>query len=225
MGRAVDLAHLNPKAATAAGRIMKRALDLAIAAPAALVTLPLMLVIALAIRLDSPGPAILKQKRVGLRGATFECRKFRSMYVNNAPGVHQEVVARWFHGIPDAHGGFKIRQDPRVTRVGRWIRRTSLDELPQLFNVLRGEMSLVGPRPAIEYELAYYEAWYFDRFLVRPGITGLWQVSGRDQLSAPEMMRLDLQYIRNWSVGLDLKMILLTVPAVLGRKLKGTHSG
>ena len=194
----------------------KRALDLVVGGVALIVLLPAMAVLAILVRLDSPGPAIFRQQRIGLGGATFSIWKFRSMVVGNDVELHRDATAAWYAAVPVA-GSYKVEDDPRITRVGRFLRRFSLDELPQLFNVVRGDMSLVGPRPSIEYELSLYEPWYFDRFRVPPGMTGLWQVSGRDQTSAPAMMKLDVEYVRCSSLMTDLKILLRTVPAVLGR--------
>jgi lipopolysaccharide/colanic/teichoic acid biosynthesis glycosyltransferase len=197
----------------------KRLVDLAGAGIALLLLSPLMLAIALAIRLDSAGPALFFQDRVGQDGRVFRMWKFRSMYLGSVDQPHRSAAAAWFAAKPRPDG-YKLRDDARVTRVGRWLRRTSLDELPQLFNVLRGDMSLVGPRPAIPYELTYYEPAYFARQLVKPGMTGLWQVLGRDQLPASEMMSLDARYVREQSLGLDLRILALTLPALLGRPPK-----
>lgn len=193
----------------------KRILDVAIAVPVLVVLSPLMGIIALAIRLDSGSPVLFRQERVGLRGTRYQMVKFRSMYANASEKVHADASASWFTAQPGTDG-YKTLRDPRITRVGRFIRRTSADELPQLFNVLRGEMSLVGPRPAIPYELDHYEGWYFERLKTPPGMTGLWQVSGREKRSAPEMMALDVRYVRACSPLLDLLLLLLTVPALLG---------
>jgi len=160
--------------------------------------------------LDSPGPVLFRQPRAGRYGRPFTVFKFRSMYVN-AEAELEKLRAR-----NEASGPlFKLRDDPRRTRVGRLLRETSLDELPQLLNVLRGDMSLVGPRPAILSEVAQYQDWHLKRLEVLPGITGLWQVSGRSDLTFDEMVMLDIYYGENWSLGLDLRIILRTVPQVL----------
>jgi lipopolysaccharide/colanic/teichoic acid biosynthesis glycosyltransferase len=194
---------------------LKRVADLACAVGLAVVLSPLMLLIAALIRLDSSGPALYVQERVGLGSRPFRMLKFRTMYLGSDDASHRQAAADWFAGVP-APAGYKMRQDPRVTRVGRFLRRTSLDELPQLFNVLRGDMSLVGPRPAIAYELEFYLEWHYERFSVRPGVTGLWQISGRDWVPAAEMMRLDCEYVRHCSAWLDFKIVALTVPSLLG---------
>lgn len=189
---------------------LKRAMDIVISGLGLLLLSPLILLIALAIRLDSPGPVFFKQKRVGRGGKLFTIYKFRSM-IENA-----EEVRPYLEALNEADGPlFKIKDDPRQTRIGRFLRRTSLDELPQLYNVLRGEMSLVGPRPALPEEVAQYQDWHRKRLEVSPGMTGLWQVSGRSKLSFDEMVLLDLYYVENWSPALDLRIILKTIPLVL----------
>ncbi len=171
---------------------------------------PLMLLIALAIKLDSPGPVLFKQIRVGKGGQKFVFYKFRSMH----QGAEEEQPK--LTDLDEVVGPtFKIRNDPRCTRVGRILRRTSLDELPQLYNVLRGEMSLVGPRPALPSEVEQYKEWHRRRLEISPGITGLWQVSGRSELTFDEMCLLDIYYLENWSPLLDLKIALKTIPAVI----------
>lgn len=192
------------------GKVSKRCLDIVVAlAVLALAALP-MLCIALAIRLTSPGPVLFRQLRVGKGGRLFTMYKFRSMYQDA-----ELRLAEVMH-LNEAEGPiFKIRNDPRVTPIGRWLRRTSLDELPQLFNVLRGEMSLVGPRPPLMREVLDYEPWHLERLTVKPGITGLWQVSGRSNLPFQEMMRLDIEYVIHWSLWLDLRLLALTIVTVL----------
>ena len=192
----------------------KRPLDLFIASTALLVTSPLLALLAIAVRVDSPGPALFRQERVGAGGKRFQIWKLRTMHADNDEQAHRQVAANWFAG-QDNGTGFKTLRDPRITRLGRVLRRTSLDELPQLFNVLKGEMSIVGPRPAIPYEIELYEPDYFRRQEVAPGVTGLWQVSGRERLSAQAMMALDLDYVERASLSLDLKIILMTAPAVI----------
>jgi lipopolysaccharide/colanic/teichoic acid biosynthesis glycosyltransferase len=198
--------------------VVKRALDLLVTVPALLLFSPVMVVIALAVKLDSTGPAMFRQERVGRNGHTFGCWKFRSMYHDCDEEYHREQARNWFKGTP-GQAGYKPRTDPRITRIGRILRATSLDELPQLLNVLVGDMSLVGPRPAIPYERALYKPWYLERERVNPGITGLWQVSGRDNVSAETMMLLDVVYVRRSSPWLDLKILACTVPALFGRPM------
>jgi lipopolysaccharide/colanic/teichoic acid biosynthesis glycosyltransferase len=192
----------------------KRPLDFTLALTALVLLAPLLLCIVVLIRIDSPGPALFGQQRIGRLGVPFTLWKFRSMYLSSSQEVHQRVSQDWF-AERAAGVRYKSADDPRVTRFGKYIRRSSLDELPQLFNVLRGEMSLVGPRPTMAYERSRYESWYFERELAPPGITGLWQVTGRDRLSAPQMVALDVRYVRECSLWLDLKILALTVPAVL----------
>ena len=189
---------------------LKRASDLVLGTLAVGAFGPLFVLIALAIKLDSPGPVFHRQKRIGRHGQPFSMLKFRSMRYD------AENVLSLLGDRNEAVGPmFKIRRDPRITRVGRWLRRTSLDELPQLLNVVRGQMSLVGPRPPLPQEVASYEDWQFGRLRVRPGMTGLWQVTGRSEIPFIEMVRLDLYYARNWSLWLDLKILLRTPPSVL----------
>jgi len=188
----------------------KRACDLAVSLVGLILLSPLMLLISVAIRLESPGPVLFKQVRVGKGGRRFVCYKFRSMR-QGAEEERPQLADR-----DEAVGPiFKIRHDPRCTRLGRFLRRTSMDEFPQLYNVLRGEMSLVGPRPAIPAEVEQYQEWHRRRLEASPGMTGLWQVSGRSQLTFDEMCLLDIYYLENWSPLLDLKIALKTAPAVL----------
>ena len=189
---------------------IKRAFDLVVVSVGLIALAPVLGLLALAVKLDSPGPIFYGQERVGKHGRHFKMLKFRSMVVG-AEQRKAELIA-----LNEATGPlFKMKRDPRVTRVGRFIRRCSLDELPQLFNVLRGEMSLVGPRPPVPSEVAQYEDWQVGRLRAIPGITGLWQVSGRSEVTFHDMVRLDLHYIRNWSIALDLEILLKTIPAVV----------
>lgn len=190
--------------------VLKRAIDILVAAVALILLSPLMGLIALAIKLDSRGPVLFKQTRVGKAGRPFTIYKFRSMYADAESQLPE------LEDLNEAVGPlFKIRDDPRRTRVGKWLRRTSLDELPQLFNVLRGDMSLVGPRPPLPREVEHYQPWHRKRLEVAPGMTGLPQVSGRSNLTFDEMAFLDLYYIQNWSPALDLMILLRTIPRVL----------
>jgi lipopolysaccharide/colanic/teichoic acid biosynthesis glycosyltransferase len=203
--------------------IVKRTVDLMGSATALILCSPLFLFIALAVKLTSKGPVFYRQQRVGRYGQTFTFLKFRSMYVNNDSNVHKEFVTRLIASTPgetkqsESGGGvFKLTGDKRITRVGGLLRRMSLDELPQFLNVLKGEMSLVGPRPPIPYELAAYQTWHRQRLLaVKPGITGLWQVMGRSSVRFDEMVRLDLRYASTWTPWLDLKILLRTPGAVI----------
>lgn len=198
------------RAEAGVAKIAKRVLDVIVASAGLMLAALPMLCIALTIRLTSPGPVLFRQARVGKGGRLFTSYKFRSMYMD-AEDRLEEV-----RHLNQADGPiFKIRQDPRMTPVGRFLRRTSLDELPQLFNAFRGEMSIVGPRPALMTEVLAYEPWQLGRLTVRPGLTGLWQVSGRSDLPFEAMMRLDLEYIRRWSLWFDLRLLILTVPAVV----------
>jgi exopolysaccharide biosynthesis polyprenyl glycosylphosphotransferase len=193
--------------------VVKRALDVAGGAGLLVLLSPLFLLVAALIKIDSAGPVFYRQTRVGKGGAVFQCMKFRSMRVG------ADLLREELDTLNEAQGPlFKIRADPRLTRVGRLIRRTSLDELPQLWNVLRGEMSLVGPRPPLPEEVERYEDWHRRRLEVVPGITGLWQVSGRSELTFDEMVMLDLYYIENWSLGLDLQILARTLPTVLAAR-------
>jgi lipopolysaccharide/colanic/teichoic acid biosynthesis glycosyltransferase len=202
---------------------LKRTLDIALALLALALLGPLMLVAGLLVKLTSRGPVIFKQPRLGKGGTPFTFYKFRSMVVNVDDRIHREYMAnliRSGHGEPASAGAstasYKMKADPRVTRIGKLIRMTSIDELPQLFNVIKGDMSMVGPRPPIPYEAAHYEPWHLRRILAtKPGITGLWQVEGRSRVSFSEMVRMDLRYIRNCSLMLDFKILLRTVAVVL----------
>ncbi|MBI4301048.1 MAG: sugar transferase [Chloroflexi bacterium] len=190
--------------------MIKRVIDLAVASTLFILLAPLWLILSIAIKLDSPGPALFKQVRIGKGGRAFQAYKFRSMK-NTAEADLPELRA-----LNEADGPlFKIKNDPRVTRVGHFLRRTSLDEMPQLINVLKGEMSLVGPRPPLPSEVEQYEIWHRKRLETAPGLTGLWQVSGRSDLPFDEMVLLDIYYIENWSLALDLRILLRTVPAIL----------
>jgi len=193
--------------------VWKRLFDLAFTGAILAAVWPLLLLIAAAVRLSSPGPVFFVQTRIGLGGAPFRMIKFRSMYVD-AERRRSEIAA-----LSDREGiCLKVRNDPRITPVGRWLRRASLDELPQLVNVLAGDMSLVGPRPALPEEVALYPSEAHWRHAVRPGITGLWQVSGRAEIGFAEMIDLDLDYVKRSSPGLDLIILLRTVRAVTGGK-------
>jgi exopolysaccharide biosynthesis polyprenyl glycosylphosphotransferase len=204
-----------------AARITKRIFDLVVSGLALIVLAPLWLLIALLVKLDSRGPIFYRQERIGMDGRRFMFIKFRTMSAGNDDTVHQEYLKQYIAGDNDTNLGsedrptFKLTDDTRVTRIGRTLRRLSLDELPQLFNVIRGDMSIVGPRPPIQYEVEAYERWHRKRLDMKPGITGLWQVSGRNRLTFEEMVRLDLFYIENWSMLLDLKIIFLTLPVML----------
>jgi lipopolysaccharide/colanic/teichoic acid biosynthesis glycosyltransferase len=196
-----------------------RILDLLVAAVMLALLLPLMLAIAIAIRLDSGGPVLFRQRRVGRGQSPFTVTKFRTMRQGASHKVHQEFVLELIAGKVPAQREdgprFKLASDPRVTRVGRFLRKSSLDELPQLWNVLIGDMSLVGPRPPIPYEVDHYPRHWFGRFGVKPGVTGLWQVNGRSEIPLEEMIKLDLEYVRRRSLWLNIWILLRTIPAVL----------
>jgi exopolysaccharide biosynthesis polyprenyl glycosylphosphotransferase len=197
---------------------LKRALDVALSLMVLTIALPLILLAAIAIRLTSPGSILFKQQRIGLNGRRFTLYKFRTM-IADADARREEVAH-----LNEMIGGpaFKMKSDPRVTAVGRWLRKFSLDELPQLWNVLKGDMSLVGPRPPIPEEVSLYHRWHRRRLSMKPGLTCLWQISGRNDIQDfDSWMKLDLQYIDNWSPALDLKILLRTIPAVLSGR--GAH--
>lgn len=195
----------------------KRLIDVVLAFMVLVLGAPLWLLICFLIKLDSAGPALFVQERVGKNGQHFRMWKFRTMYTGNDDRIHREYVLKLIQQNAEAgkEGTFKLQTDPRITRVGRFLRKTSLDEIPQLLNVLKGDMSLVGPRPCLPWELEHYQEWHKVRLQAPPGITGLWQVSGRSNLDFSSMVRLDIEYIENWSIGLDIKILLLTIPAVL----------
>ncbi len=190
-----------------------------------LILLPLCLVIivvAVLIRLDSKGPIFYRQKRVGLRGAEFNMYKFRSMYVKNDDSVHRDAIVKYMNGQEMNVGTvvaikfqFKLSDDPRVTRVGRFIRKTSIDELPQFFNILRGEMTLVGPRPPLPYEVELYTPHNWLRLSGKPGLTGIWQVYGRSRVTFQDMVEMDIEYLQHQSLWEDLKLIAFTVPVMI----------
>jgi lipopolysaccharide/colanic/teichoic acid biosynthesis glycosyltransferase len=197
----------------------KRALDLVVASVALVVSAPLLIIAAVLVRLSSRGPILFRQERVGLCDERFTMLKFRTMRVNNDDSALRELNRQELSGerTTGENGSFKLARDPRITRVGRLLRATSIDELPQLFNVVRGDMSIVGPRPALPWETELFPRQYARRTASSPGITGLWQVSGRSRLSALDMLRLDVEYVDNWSLGLDVRITLRTIPALFRR--------
>jgi lipopolysaccharide/colanic/teichoic acid biosynthesis glycosyltransferase len=208
---------------------LRRLVDVAFGLGLILLFSPILIAVAVAVRLDSHGPALFKQRRVGLGEREFTLFKFRSMRLDADPRGHQEYVTALIKGsdadadpetAPDdgRESLYKLAVDNRITPVGRFIRHWSLDELPQLFNVVLGDMTLVGPRPSIPYEVAEYPTWYLQRFSVKPGLTGLWQVSGRSERSYEEMVRLDVQYTERRSLALDLSILVKTPWVVLSRK-------
>jgi exopolysaccharide biosynthesis polyprenyl glycosylphosphotransferase len=208
----VTLLGLRRHGLTDSSRALKRTLDAVTAAALLLLLAPVLALIAVAIKLDSRGPVFFRQRRIGLTNRDFEILKFRTM-VSDAEARKAELRPQ-----NEAVGLFKIENDPRITRVGSFLRRTSLDELPQLINVLKGEMSLVGPRPLVPDEDAQVEGWHRRRLLVKPGMTGLWQICGSSRIPLPEMVKIDYLYGANWSVWLDVKVLIRTVPYVLSRR-------
>ena len=208
----------------------RRLFDILFAGTLVLLLSPLLVAVAVATRLDSRGPALFRQRRVGYQEREFTLFKFRSMRLDADPRGHQEYVTALIKGTDASSNGngvdgeeegetlYKLAVDNRITPVGRWIRKWSIDELPQLFNVLFGEMTLVGPRPAIPYEVAEYPTWYLQRFSVKPGLTGYWQVSGRNERTYEEMVRLDIEYAERRSLPLDLSILIKTPWIVLTRK-------
>ncbi len=200
--------------------IVKRSFDFTAALCLVVLSLPLLIIIALCIKITSKGPILFVQERVGQGGKLFKFYKFRSMKPDNDTSIHEAYMQKLIRGEVEANKAteapqFKIENDPRVTEFGRFIRKTSLDELPQLFNVLNGSMSLVGPRPPIPYEVQAYKSWHLQRLSVKPGVTGLWQVSGRSSVAFDEMVQLDLEYIEKRNIFLDLKILFQTIPAAL----------
>jgi lipopolysaccharide/colanic/teichoic acid biosynthesis glycosyltransferase len=208
----------------------KRCIDFVLAVILLVVLFPVILLVALLIKLDSPGPCFFVQDRVGARRTrqgdryvwkmrVFRMYKFRSMVHNADPAVHQARVKAWMGGQADPEADqalkFKPADDPRVTRIGKILRKTSLDELPQLFNILKGEMSFIGPRPDLVYAVEDYKPWHYNRLAALPGLTGLWQATGRSQVSFDEMVRMDIEYARKQSLWFDVQILLLTFPAVL----------
>ena len=207
-----------PKPATSLAR---RTLDVSIAGTVLLVLVPVIVVAAIAVRLTSPGPVLFRQRRLGRHMEPFTVLKFRTMRADADSALHRDYVRSLIGTQPpeDAPDNlYKLVIDPRVTRVGRFLRSWSLDEVPQLWNVLRGEMSLVGPRPVIEYEVEQYPDWYLRRFAVKPGLTGLWQVSGRNEKTYEEMVRFDIEYAERRSLWLDLRILARTALVVMRRQ-------
>jgi len=202
---------------------LKRLMDIVGSVVALILCLPVLVMVALAVKLTSKGPILFRQVRLGRYGKKFTFLKFRSMHVNNDHKIHEDYVARFILGVPGAgqtagtHAKlYKLTADPRITPVGRFLRNTSLDEIPQFLNVLLGDMSLVGPRPPVIYEFQRYDLWHKQRLLAaKPGITGLWQVDGRSRVKFDEMVRLDIRYARSWSIWLDIKILVQTPRAVI----------
>jgi len=194
----------------------KRALDVAIATALLLVLAPLFAVVAVLVRLTSRGPAFFRQERVGWNGRPITVRKFRTMVLNDDDDLLKQIVRDELDGVRTPEDeSFKLHEDPRITRIGGWLRRTSIDELPQLLNVLEGTMSIVGPRPALPWESEMFPPEFRRRTELPPGITGLWQVSGRSRLDTLDMLRLDVEYVETWSLARDVSILLRTVPVLL----------
>ena len=209
----VPLVSVHKVRLTGLDRFLKLALDYAIAIPGLIAIAPFLLFIALAIKFDSPGPIIYRRRVMGINGKKFEAYKFRTMHVNGEHILEQHPDLK-----AELNRNHKLKDDPRVTRVGQFLRKTSLDELPQLFNVLKREMSLVGPRMIAPKEMDMYDEWGLNLLTVPPGITGLWQVSGRSDISYDTRVQLDMHYIRNWTIWLDLQLLVQTIPAVVQRR-------
>ena len=206
----VPLVGVNPVRLTGMDRILKTLLDYFVIIPGLILTWPIYLLIAVVIKLDSPGPVIHRRKVMGVNGRQFDALKFRTMYTNG-----DELLKQFPEKEAELKETHKIKDDPRITRVGKFLRKFSLDEIPQAFNVLFNQMSLVGPRMISPPEMDKYDRWDMNLLTVRPGITGLWQVSGRSDISYEERVRIDMQYIRNWSIWLDIQILIQTIPAVL----------
>jgi len=219
---------LKNKSAKKISLFMKRVMDIAGSIIALAIFSPIFLIVPLLIKITSKGPVLFRQERIGQLEKKFMFLKFRSMYVNNDCSIHQEYIKKLIceqkssavkKGNGDKTCSYKMKDDPRITPIGRYLRKTSLDEFPQFINVLKGEMSLVGPRPPIPYELDNYDIWHKRRILeIKPGITGLWQVKGRSRTTFDEMVRMDLKYVREWSLWLDTKILFQTPKAVLNGK-------
>lgn len=209
-------ARTRPRAA----EVSRRLLEISVAASGLALCLPLIVVIALMIRIDSDGPVLFRQRRLGRELRPFTLLKFRTMRAGAEETPHREYVASLIVNAdtPNRRRLYKLSVDDRVTRIGRFLRSWSLDELPQLLNVLRGDMALVGPRPVIPYEVDHYPASYLDRFQVKPGLTGLWQVSGRNERTYEEMVRFDIEYAQRRSLVLDLQILAKTLPVVFSRQ-------
>jgi lipopolysaccharide/colanic/teichoic acid biosynthesis glycosyltransferase len=216
MGLPGDVRTVALAAPSRGWQVAKRVFDVIVATVLLALLSPLLALVAIAILLDTPGPMLFRQERCGRGREPFVVLKFRSMNSGSSPEAHRRYIAELATGGHEGEPGLKkLTADPRVTRVGAFLRRTSLDELPQLINVLRGEMSLVGPRPALAYELEHYKDEHYGRFAVRPGLTGLWQVSGRNEIGFLEMLDLDVEYARTTSPAVDAMILLRTPLAVM----------
>jgi exopolysaccharide biosynthesis polyprenyl glycosylphosphotransferase len=209
----VPLVGINQLRLTGFDKFLKLALDYSLTIPGLILVAPIMLLIGILIKLDSPGSMIHRRRVMGINGKQFDAYKFRTMHADG-----DEILEQYPELQKELQENHKLKDDPRITRVGEWLRKTSLDELPQLLNVIKGEMSLVGPRMITEAEIDKYNQWDINLLTVRPGLTGLWQVSGRSDVSYEQRVRYDMHYIRNWSIWLDLQLLLQTLPAVLKRR-------
>ncbi|MDI6701266.1 MAG: exopolysaccharide biosynthesis polyprenyl glycosylphosphotransferase [bacterium] len=199
--------------------LIKRVIDIIVSLLLLLILLPFFLIISIIIKIDSSGPVFFLQERVGKNGKKFKMLKFRTMYKDNDERVHKEYVTKLIkEGKKDESGIYKIKDDPRITKIGKFLRAFSFDEFPQLINVLKGEMSLVGPRPPIEYEVENYDQWHKRRLSVKPGMTGMWQVSGRNRVGFEDMVLLDIYYVENFNIWLDIIILLKTIPAIVKRE-------
>jgi len=210
----IDVERETPIDISSSYLVIKRLLDLFVAIILLLLFGPLMLAVTVGIKIFSPGPILYRQTRIGKDGTPFKMLKFRSMRLENAPDLHREYVRDLIihNKDPESLGkkSLKLESDPRITGLGKYLRKWSIDELPQFFNVLKGEMSMVGPRPSLPYEYEVYKDWHKKRVLVLPGITGLWQVTARNLVSFDEQVRIDLAYIQNMNLWLDIKILLMT---------------
>jgi exopolysaccharide biosynthesis polyprenyl glycosylphosphotransferase len=209
----VPLIAVNKVRLTGADRAVKAAMDYLFTAVSLVIFIPICIIIAILIKLDSKGPVFYRRRVMGVNGRQFDAFKFRTMFVNGQEilDAHPELKA-------ELAKNYKLKDDPRVTKVGRWLRKTSLDELPQIFNILFNQMSLVGPRMISPEELGEFKQWGMNLLTIKPGMTGLWQVSGRSDVSYEERVRLDMYYIRNWSIWIDLQVLFRTIPTVLSRR-------
>jgi lipopolysaccharide/colanic/teichoic acid biosynthesis glycosyltransferase len=209
----VPLIAVNKLRLTGGDQVVKTTLDYILTLTGLILFIPIFIVIAILIKLDSKGPVFYRRRVMGINSRQFDAFKFRTMYVNG-----QEILEKYPELKEELLKNYKLKVDPRVTRVGNWLRKTSLDELPQIFNILLNQMSLVGPRMISPEELAEFKQWGMNLLTVKPGLTGLWQVSGRSDVSYENRVRLDMYYIRNWSIWMDLQVLFRTVPAVLSRR-------
>jgi exopolysaccharide biosynthesis polyprenyl glycosylphosphotransferase len=209
----VPLVGVNKVRLTGVDMAIKLILDYGIAIPGTILISPLLLILALLVKLDSPGPVFHRRRVMGVNGKQFDALKFRTMYVNG-----DEILCKFPELKEELEKNHKLKNDPRITRLGAFLRKYSLDELPQIFNVLRNEMALVGPRMISPEEVSDYNRWSINLLTVKPGITGLWQVSGRSDISYDERVQLDMYYIRNWSIWFDLQLLVRTIPVVFNGK-------